>query len=231
MNTQAQTQNAIAVVTDGFSEGDPTQSPLRGTGIRFKDGAYFAFTDKIDVRGKSYAVLDKRIGWQKLAKDTPPEYLMRTPGQSMPPQPAVDKKDWPTNLNGEPEHPWKLTHYLYLLDVSCGEISTFWSSTVGGRIAIGHLADQVSFMRHARPNAIPVVALEARDFPTGYGGTKPRPHFQILGWRTSGDTDPQLLTSATPLIEVTAPPLAEVLNDSLPDYSAAASAPKKKKNN
>jgi hypothetical protein len=38
-------------------------------------------------------------------------------------------------------------------------------------------------MRQERPRAMPVIALESRDMQTQYGGTKPRPHFRILGWR------------------------------------------------
>jgi|SRR5271166_1750954 len=114
MNTQTQTPNAITVI-DGFVDNDPTQSPLHGTAFRFKDGDYFAFTDKLNVEARTFAVFDKGEGWQKLAKDCPPEYLMRVPGEPRPPQPHVEKQDWPLNLNNQPEHPWKLTTYLYLL--------------------------------------------------------------------------------------------------------------------
>jgi hypothetical protein len=221
------TQNAIITI-DGFADGDPTASPLRGTSVRFKDGAYFAFTDRLKVEGKTYAAFDKTEGWQKLQKDCPPEYLMRTPGEPRPPQPHVDQKDWSLDLNGKPQHPWKLTYYLYLLDCETGEVATFWSNTTGGRIALGQLTDQVKFMRRVRPGAIPVVALESKDMPTQFGSTKPRPHFKICGWKTSDSTEQRLLTGETPLVEVEAPPLAEQLDDELPDY-LSAEAPKKKK--
>jgi hypothetical protein len=218
------TQNAITTI-DGFADGDPTASPLRGTSVRFKDGAYFAFTDRIEVKDKTYAAFDKCEGWQKLAKDTPPEYLMRVPGEPRPPQPHVAKEDWPLDLNGHPAHPWKLTYYLYLLDTATGEVSTFWSNTTGGRIALGQLTDQVKFMRRVRPGAIPVVALGSKDMPTQFGSTKPRPHFEIRGWKTSDSTDQRLLANEAPLVEVEAPSLAENMNDALPDYLA----PRKKK--
>jgi hypothetical protein len=170
---------------DGFDADahDPTASPIRGTGLRFKDGDYFAFSESVDVQGKSYVVLDRLQGWQKLEAGCPPEYLMRRPGELRPPRPHVDEADWPLNFNGQPEHPWKLTHYLHLLDAESGEFSTFWTNTTGGNLAVGQLSDQVNFMRQVRPNAIAVIALESREMPTKYGGTKPRPHFQILGWR------------------------------------------------
>ena len=232
MNTDVQTQNALMPM-DGFSDIDPTSSPLRGPGVRFKDDAYFSFSNKLDVKGKTYAVIDLKRGWQKLEKDCPPEYLMRELGKPMPPQPAVPKEKWPANFNGQPEHPWKSTHYLVLLDIATGEVSTFWTNTVGGRVAVGALKDQVDFMRQHRPDAIPVIALESVPMPTQYGGTKPRPHFKICGWRSS-TANQQLLADKTVVEEletVEAPSLAEEMNDDLPDYlteAPKAEAPKKK---
>jgi hypothetical protein len=167
--------NALAIVDDGFNDTDPTQSPIRGPSRKFKDGYYVEFADKIDVKGKTYAVLDRVQGWQKLERDTPPAYVMRMPGQPRPPQPVVPKEDWPLNLNGKPQNPWRWTSFLHLLDVVTGEISTFSTNTIGGNIAIGQLSDQVAFMRRAKPGAIPIVALGSRLMPTQYGGEKPRP--------------------------------------------------------
>jgi len=217
------TSTAVSIV-DGFdaSQQDPTASPIRGLNIRFKDGNYLAFGDQFDVHDRSFVVLDRVEGWQKLAKDCPPEYLMRKTGEARPPQPHVNESDWPLNLNGVPEHPWKLTHYLYLLDAATGEVSTFWTNTKGGRIAIDQLTDQVTFMRQVRPDAIPVVALESRDMPTSYGGSKPRPHFRILGYKMRSDVGSQNMLTAPEqgaLRDVEAPSIAEELNDDLPDFA------------
>jgi hypothetical protein len=95
----------------------------------------------------------------------------------------VDKANWPLNLNSKPEHPWKLTRYLYLLDTATGEFSTFWTDTIGGRVAVDELNDQVESMRQLRPGAHPVVQLRSVPMPTSHGGTKPRPHFKIAGWK------------------------------------------------
>jgi hypothetical protein len=235
MTENANTANALAV-TDGFdiAAQDPTASPIRGVNYKFKDGGYFAFAEEIDVHDQAYVVLDRRVGWQKLAKDTPPEYLMQQPGEPRPPQPHVEEKDWPLNLNGEPEHPWKLTHYLYLLNEKTGEIATFWSNTAGGNIAIGQLSDQVAFMRGMKPGAMPVVALQSRDMPTQYGGTKPRPHFQILRWKMRDATaSQQLLPPEEQLRTVEAPTLSQQMggdkvpwnNDPVIDAPKAPSPP------
>jgi hypothetical protein len=118
-----------------------------------------------------------------------------------------------------------------MIDVETGEVSTFSTNTVGGDIAVGELADQVAFMRRVRPDAIPVIALESKDMPTKFGGTKPRPYFKILGWRGRSETDTsagalpaprstvQLQRDnyeAPPWVRVEKPSLTEELNDDLP---------------
>jgi hypothetical protein len=209
-----QNQNAnVPAVIDGFADTDPTASPLRGTALRFKDGAYETFGDTVDVKESSYVVIDRVQGWQKLERDCPPEYLVRKTGEPKPAQPVVPKDAWPLDLNGKPSHPWKWTNYIYLLDTATGEFSTFWSNTIGGNIAVGELSDQVSLMRNVRPGAIPVVALCAKDMPTQFGGTKPRPYFKILGWKAHGSD--QALLASPELREIEAPKLAEELNDSI----------------
>jgi hypothetical protein len=217
VTTHAQTTNILAVV-DGFDEFDRTASPIRGIDVRFKDGGFFNFTDEIDVAGRGFAVFDLVAGWQKLEKGCSPKYLMQKLGEPKPAQPDVAKENWPLNLNGQPEHPWRWTHYLYLLDTATGEISTFSSSTIGGRIAIDELRDQIAFMRKVRPDAIPIVALQSKDMPTSFGGIKPRPYFKILGWKTRSDVGPQnLLAGPEQKVDAfVAPTTKEILDDEIP---------------
>lgn len=170
------------VISDGFDEDDPNASPFRGTAFRFKDGNYYTMGDEIDVKGKTYVVLDRRTGWQKLEEGCPPEYLLWNAGERAP-RPDVPKEDWPLNLNGQPEHPWRLTNYLYLLDTASGEFLTFWTSTTGGSRAIGELSGQIKEMRKIYADAIPVIELQSRMMPTQFGADKPRPHFQITTWK------------------------------------------------
>ena len=78
--------NALTTTADGFdlAASDPNASPLQGIGKRFKDGDYYAYGDQTDERDQTYAVIDRRNGWQKLQRDCPPEYAMHMPGQSRP---------------------------------------------------------------------------------------------------------------------------------------------------
>jgi hypothetical protein len=212
----AQAQNALTIV-DGFDDNaDATNSPLRGIAFRFKDGKYFAFSDEFPTEGRRFAVIDKADGWQKLAEGVPPEYLMRKPGEVRPPRPHVDEADWPEGFDGKPAHPWVLTRYLYLLDTATGEVSTFYSSTIGGRVAFDELSAQVKVTRSAQPDAIPVVTLESKMMPTQYGGEKPRPYFKIAGYKLRSNMGAQnLLTDETkPAIEA---PKSGDFNDDLPD--------------
>jgi hypothetical protein len=182
------TDSTELTIVDGFDAdaADPSGSPIRGNNWRFIDGEYFAFKEPIDVGDDSFVVLDILKGWQKLEKGCPPEYLMQLKGEPKPPQPHVDKADWPPGLPGqEAKHPWKWTQYMWLLNTKTGEISTFWTNTTGGPIAIKDLSDQVVFMRQMRPDAMPVVALESTIMPNEF--RTPRPRFRILGWRQRSD--------------------------------------------
>jgi hypothetical protein len=177
--------------SDGFDAdaADPTASPIKGPEKRFKDGGYVEFGDEVDEETNKYAVRQKLQGWQKLERDCPPEYVMRKIGEPRPARPHVDEANWPLDLNGKPAHPWKLTNYLVLLNIETGEISTFSTNTIGGNIAIGELSDQVEMMRQEMPGAVPIIALQSKDMPTQYGGTKPRPYFKITGYRQRGGAD------------------------------------------
>jgi hypothetical protein len=192
-----------------FSDNDPSASPVRGISIRFVAPGYTGLGgDKFETKNKSFAVLDRHQGWQKLAEGIPPEYLMRTPGQPKPQQPFVDKKDWPLDLNKQPAHPWKWTEFLHLVNTDSGEFVTFSSNTVGSGIAVREVADQVSLMRNIRPNAIPIVELSNTNMPNEYKTS--RPFFKLLGWKTRDANQLQLVDMAKPTS-------GEVMQDEVPE--------------
>lgn len=230
MNVQLETSTALTPI-DGFADtGDASASPLRGIAFRFNDGNYVTISDPFPTKDRVFAAFDKSDGWQKLPEGVPPEYLMRQPGKMRPPRPHVDEKDWPLDLNGTPAHPWRLTRYLYLLDTKTGELSTFWTNTIGGERAFQELADQVRFMRGAQSDVVvPLIALESTMMPTQYGSKKPRPFFRILGYKSRSQIGSQNLPSdatETPLIEAKTPTLNEEMGDGLP---ADLAPPKKHK--
>jgi len=223
MNTQ--TQNALTLV-DGFNDqADTSNSPIRGIGFRLKDDTYVSFSDEFPTAARTFLAIDKIDGWQKLTKGQPPEYVMRQSGKARPPQPHVDQKDWPNGFDGKPAHPWVLTRYLYLLDTTTGEISTFYSSTIGGRIALDELAEQVKTTRSIHPDAIPVISLGIKSMPTKFGGEKPRPYFKIAGYKLRSNLgSQQLLTD-----ETKAPAAESSFDDPLDDFEPQKPAAKSKK--
>jgi hypothetical protein len=182
------TSNALTVTPnyalDEWDEAATELSPIRGLNMKFDGGAYFSGREKtpLDTVDRQFVVMARAEGWQFLQKDRPAQYVMRDRGADKPERPHVDETEWPTNLSGKPEHPWRYTFYIYLLDPATGETSTFSTNTAGGAIAVRELTDQIRNMRQMKPRAVPVVQLESRQFKTGFG-LKQRPHFKIEGWK------------------------------------------------
>jgi hypothetical protein len=204
----AQTQNALTTTTDNpvaIADGwdaqanDSSASPAKGSSIKFDAGAYFIGREKtlVDV-GRQFVAIDIREGWLFLKKDCPAEYSMRTIDGPKPPRPnsLSDPSEWPDGLDGKPNDPWRYAKFLYLLDPMSAEVFTFTSSTTGGRIGISDLAAQIGLMRRTRPGAVPIVELQSRQMKTKFG-MKPRPFFQVVGWRVKSDEAQKLIADST----------------------------------
>jgi hypothetical protein len=149
-------QNALATVspkklpTDNWDAAGDEMGPVRGPNIKFDAGTYSAGREKTPIEpDRKFVVIDRAEGWQFLKKDCPAEWVMRIPGEPRPEQPFAAEDTWPTGLNGEPEHPWKWTRFVYLIDAATGESLTFSSSTNGGRIGIDELTAQKIHAQHA----------------------------------------------------------------------------------
>jgi hypothetical protein len=201
----AETQNALTpatnnAITDGWDAqaNDSSASPAKGSSIKFDAGAYFIGREKtlVDV-GRQFVAIDIREGWLFLKKDCPAEYSMRAIDGPKPPRPQsfTNPSEWPDGLDGKPNDPWRYAKFLYLLDPLSAEVFTFTSSTTGGRIGISDLAAQIGLMRRTRPGAVPIVELQSRQMKTKFG-MKPRPFFQVVGWRVKSDEAQKLLADS-----------------------------------
>jgi hypothetical protein len=51
-------------------------------------------------------------------------------------------------------------------------------------------------MRNTRPGAVPIVELQSRQMKTKFG-MKPRPFFQVMGWRVKSDEATKLIADST----------------------------------
>jgi hypothetical protein len=200
-NALTPTSSNLPATADGWdaAANDTSASPAKGSSIKFDAGAYFIGREKTLVEPeRQFVAIDVREGWLFLKKDCPAEYSMRAINGAKPPRPEsfANSSEWPTGLSGEPEDPWKYAKFLYLLDPLSAEIFTFTSSTTGGRIGLSDLADQIQLMRRTRPGAVPIVELQSRAMKTKFG-MKPRPFFQVVGWRVKSDEAQKLLTDST----------------------------------
>jgi hypothetical protein len=202
----AQTQNALTPatnnpITDGWDAqaNDSSASPAKGSSIRFDGGAHFIGREKTLVEvGRQFVAIDIREGWLFLKKDCPAEYSMRAIDGPKPPRPQsfANPSEWPDGLDGKPNDPWRYAKFLYLLDPLSAEVFTFTSSTTGGRIGISDLSAQIQLMRGTRPGAVPIVELQSRQMKTKFG-MKPRPFFQVVGWRVKSDEAQKLIADST----------------------------------
>jgi hypothetical protein len=199
---ERQMTNALATTNDyqpvdGWDAAatDTSASPVKGSLLKFDNGAFFLGKEKALIEGdRQFVALDVAEGWQFLKKDCQPEFSMRRLGEPKPPRPDsyVDQATWPQGLDGKPADPWKYCRYLYLVDPLTAETFTFASSSVGGQIGIGDLTSQIKLMRNARPGAVPIVTLSSRQMTTKFG-MKPRPFFQVQGWRVRDTDQPKMI--------------------------------------
>ena len=133
----------------------------------------------------------------------------------------IPQKQWETGLDGKPRPPWQKQCLVYLLDGTNAERFTFINSTVGARIAVENLKDQVKWMRAMRgADVFPVVELSSAPMKTKMG-TKIRPDFRVVGWRRLGDGETGPVTGAPPTTPAIGKPVApvssrEALNDEIP---------------
>jgi hypothetical protein len=204
MNTS--TQNALTTTTnklpvDGWdaTAADATASPVKGSSVKFDSGVYPVGREKtlLDTT-RQFVAIDIREGHMFLKKDCPAEFFMRAVGGPKPPRPDsyADQSEWPDGLDGKPADPWKYTKFLYLLDPTTAEVFTFTLSTTGGKIAISDLAAQIQLMRNTQPGAVPIIELQSRQMKTKFG-MKPRPFFQVVGWRVRSKEASKLITDST----------------------------------
>jgi len=210
----AETQNALTTTTDNpvaVADGwdaqanDSAASPMKGSSIKFDNGAYFIGREKTLIQpDRQFVAIDVREGWLFLKKDCPAEYDMRAVGGPKPPRPNSfsDPSEWPDGLDGNPADPWRYAKFLYLLDPLSAEVFTFTSSTTGGRIGISDLSSQIQLMRNTRPGAVPIVAavLSGHGLARQIRRSKQAPYRQRQQKRRSRSRDHQRVRRHYPIL-------------------------------
>jgi hypothetical protein len=166
--------------------------------LRFKEGKFLVGEDQIEL-GREYIahVLDWTRGWVRWEDGVIVETHMAR---------VMDNTKLPTreDLGHQDESQWEdgkdpvvFQNILPVEDAETGEYMLFATSSVGGKIAVEKLCNDVARTYKAGSKyGLPVIALNTKPFTTKFG-TKPRPHFPIVRWHEL-------------------PPAAEDMSDSIP---------------
>jgi hypothetical protein len=182
----------IVPVADGFAVSEKLGNTLIvGHMIKFDAGVYKVNKTETLPPDIELVAIDVTTAWARWEARQPIEHRVTRPGQVHPDRddlPDHDEAKWEIGFDGKPADPWKDTRYLRLVDPSTGADYTFVSDSIGGRRGVSDLKSQISNVRYAHPNAVPVIRLRATMMKTRYG-SKPRPLFEVIGWRRkSGPT-------------------------------------------
>ena len=139
---------------------------------------------------------------------------MRIAGKSLPEREELgdtDESKWPLGPKKQPKDPWQNTRFVYLIDPLTAEAFTFSTSSWGGRGAVNDLAAAISRVRAARPNAVPLIELQAQPHQTKFG-RKSKPFFKVIEWRGDDLAKP----GPQALKPLPAPALTAEMNDDIP---------------
>jgi hypothetical protein len=183
-----------------WSDLSRSSGPIKGTRIDFKKGDYW-INKTTNVSGKALLVLDYMQGWCRW-QDGLPSYEMTEPGERHPRREDLgdlDEKLW-TKSFGEPQDPWREVTLLYLQDPRTGEKFTLLTDTYSGRMGIKELAETIEGVQRAKPEALPIVALQAEMRRTKYGSDEPKTKLEILEWvyTNDGGSEPALAPTPQP---------------------------------
>jgi hypothetical protein len=103
-----------------------------------------------------------------------------------------DRSQWEPGLDGQPGDPWRFVKLVDLIDPMTLAEYRFETTTKGGHACIDELISRVNKARQIRPGATPILTLTTRPMRTRLGITRPRPCFNVEGWRFPDDAWPLL---------------------------------------
>jgi hypothetical protein len=176
----------IVPVADGFAVSDKLgNTMIIGQMIKFDAGVHKVNKTETLPPETVLVAIDVITAWVKWQAKQPVEHRITRAGEQHPDRddlPDKNKTKWEIGLDGQSADPWKDTRYLRLIDPLTGADYTFVTDSIGGRRAVSDLKSQIRNVRYAHPNAVPVVKLRSTTMNTKYG-LKPRPLFEVIGWR------------------------------------------------
>ena len=210
-------------MSDGWDDADGTDDRvIQGTLIKCVDGHWTNRDKNAIPAGTQLLALATHQLLQHWHDGQPVETILKKPGEPLPDidelNAKIPQEQWETGLDGKPRPPWQKQHLVYLLDGTNAERFTFINSTVGARIAVENLKDQVKWMRAMRgADVFPVVELSSAPMKTKMGTKNSSRLPRVVGWRRLGDSEPGPpgQPPATPAIGKPVAPVSsrEALND------------------
>ena len=184
--------NDVTITNDGWNDAadEARERVLRGTLLRFNDWNWSKGKEAGPIeKGTRLVATGTASAWARWASGRPVEYRMKPSGKPLPDRETLGDTDaalWEKGPGEKPRDPRQHTQFVYLIDPGSAEAFTFSTSSWGGREAVVNLADAITRVRSAHPNAMPVVSLEAAPMMTRYG-RKSKPVFKIVGWKGAGE--------------------------------------------
>jgi hypothetical protein len=90
-------------------------------------------------------------------------------------------------LEDSDKDPWSLQNAVPFENVETGELATFTTSSVGGRMAIEEMVAAYSkAVLAGKARGLPIIELQIGSFKSGFKRDVPRPAFPIVDWENPG---------------------------------------------
>jgi hypothetical protein len=195
----------IPIPDDGFGADSDVDRLIQGGRIHCdvtKSPSWLAQPGSVPVdTTRERLVMTSRTANRRWEDDRVVEEIVKVKGEPFPSadtlNEAIPKARWRDGPNGL-QGPWQLTMFVMMLDVQSGERCTFVTTSIGGRIAVTELRDDIAWMRRLRgADVAPVVLLDLKPFPTRYG-VKSRPWLRPTRWVVLGGGELATLPEPTP---------------------------------
>lgn len=200
--------------------------------LKFSKGDWLVGREGDEVAiGTRYVanVLDLKVGYMKWVDGKPVENRMgRVMDRFMPPVRSslgdTDEEEWETDQDGNPRDPWQLTNTLILKADDSDELFTFSTSSKGGIGAIGKLAGEFGKHMRARPNELPIIALDVDSYKHSdkSRGRIKVPVLKVVGWTDKNAFEEALAADEAAAAEAEG---AEAGEDEIPFEAETASPP------
>jgi hypothetical protein len=211
----------VSVPGDGFGEARNGRV-IQGVLVKCVDGQW-ADAEGLQPPSPLLALATNSI-LQLWQNQKPVDVIVKKPGEQLPLVDDLNAKiphhEWELGVDGKPRPPWQFQEVVYFLDTTTAERFTFASGTIGARIAVEKLRDQVKWMRQLRGACVmPIVELGSASMKTKFG-SKIRPAFNVKSWAELGGQsgvamidDKSVPAGVQP---IDPPSTAEYIDDDLP---------------